>query len=165
MDYRVIQKWAPIMDSLKITDKQVREFLSEYAETHYIKNMKKENEPSLLPMSLKTLSMINLKYVNFEISKEDLPEIEYTFPIPDKGHDLPEMSRVLIIDSEVNKMVSDDINKKLESNDTLIVQDMISSLQFENGYVIVKSKYKLEERGNLHKVRQKMYDILKEEVR
>ena len=31
---RYIKKWAPIMDSLKITDSKKREFLSEYAEHH-----------------------------------------------------------------------------------------------------------------------------------
>lgn len=145
VDYRIIQKWAPIMDSLKIKDKQVREFLSEYAESHYIINRGKENN-NLLPMSMKILSKTNLKYVNFEISKEDIPEhtyqIPYYFPKSDDINAKNGMDTVRDMEDKVMEFISDDINLNLESNDTIILYDLISNIEmnYEIGLVTVKSK-------------------------
>lgn len=139
---KVIAKWAPIMDALKVTDEKLREFMSIYAEYYMFEQKYSPGEDhtgpfgareNLLPVSLKILSILNLTGKTIEIKYGDDVE-EYTYGITmtnaemddirsATGMDIVQKMEKRILDTIVNN-----INKQLETKNIIFIDKMIESL-------------------------------------
>jgi hypothetical protein len=161
---KAYQKWLPILDSLGITNKEIGMFGAEYAETLSNKNQ------LLVPINLTVLSKLNIKYRNYELTEDNINEIEFKFNFTEEEFDffntnnLSGMDKVRLMENEIINSIVKKINSELDHYDTIIINQLITSMQITDVNTwVVKCRYKFENRGNMFNVRQQVYDLLKKE--
>ncbi len=145
----ILKKWSPILDILKIEDEGVRMFAAEYAENYSIKETfpisrvkplyDEMNYPeskvdadnigqNLLPLSIKIISMLNLKDKN--LFRVESPEGITDIVISEDLEDINEytLEKVNVIESSLIKKLASYLNKELETKDNLYIYNLASSI-------------------------------------
>lgn len=170
MEFRIdktkaYQKWRPVLDNLGIKCKEIGMFGAEYAELLNIKEQPNTLN-SLLPVNLTVLSKLNLQYRNYEFKDDDIEEINFEFNFTDDEikSDLSGLDKVRIMENKIIESIVQNINSELEKYDTIIINRLITDMKIIDIYKwSVKCRYKFENRGNMFKIRQQVYDLLKQE--
>jgi len=136
----IYRKWSPIMDALKVTDENIRKIMAEYAEFHQqhqnenlIVSATDDIAQSLLPVSLKILSQLNLTEKNV-ILKEGLPTLSFDVDVnmkqvndmKDGGIDGTQI--VIQLEGILTKKLVEYINKELETKDNLYITTVAQSI-------------------------------------
>lgn len=144
---KVLKKWAPIVDALKVTDEDKRQKMADYAEHHSkLENIESittvGNSQNLLPISMKVLSEMN----NFNIINDPPDTIEYSITIKryeiiameTKGFDImPQLESVLI------KEIINDLKDKDISVYTMVDSIALITENELGGKMILRSRVKI----------------------
>jgi hypothetical protein len=139
-EHKILIKWAPILDVLEIKDNDIRNFIAVYAEHHQdnfsltecprIEEMYGKEPISLLPVSLKLLSMLNLTGKNIEIrDKKDVKSKKVSIKIKRSEVEMyAQYGRDIIarIETALINELACQINDELKTNNNFYVHRMVS---------------------------------------
>ena len=162
-EYKMLTKWAPILDVLEIKDENVRAFVALYAEHHHdnflleerplLQDMDKKEQVNLLPVSLKLLSMLNLTGKNLLIKDRKDVELKRVNIKVDKM-EVMEYSRygldiIVRVESMLLNKLAEEINMELEGSKNFYVNHMVSDIclyqdEYINPVITMTSECKVE---------------------
>ena len=159
---KVIIKWKPILDALKIEDEELRFFCAVYFEYFQIIHPADPNKMcgmagriapiiletkrftlnekfdlchELLPINFKLLSILNLKDKHCEI-RNGLPKKTISIPISNQTyHDIeksPQMDALMFMELIILKIFGDKINSELEKNNNFLIDSLIDSVMIKD---------------------------------
>jgi hypothetical protein len=155
-----LKKWSLIIDALNVTDDKIRQFIADYCEHSCDQSSKISfnnieevcKHQDMFPLSIKILSMLNLKDKNLFLVEEQ-PKKDLTVTLDDAesnmvkewivsfllkqneaddiknktGIDIVQHSEKLLMNELVNM-----INKELETKDNFYVSKMVDSYSYVN---------------------------------
>ena len=134
---KIIRKWKPILDALKVEDVSIKILMSEYAEHHTLEQncgYGSEFKQNTLPISMRVFSKLNLENKNI-IFRSDLPITKLSIELTQSQYDdiknawkmdvIQKMEKVLI------EKLTNYINSELETKDTINIQLLINRIDVE----------------------------------
>lgn len=165
---KAIEKWLPILESLKVIGINKIKIISTYAEHQeriYKKLTETENfaelkiaaKLSYVPVSLKLFSLLNVE--NKKVIFLSEPTCEYKKSIQinlNSEIDLNAINGIDIIqtsEKELLKNVADEINEKLETCDTLAVYVLIDNINLKE----MNNNNELQDITNDAKIKSKIF--------
>lgn len=128
---RTVAKWAPIMDALKVVDKDMRRSLSIYAEYFSLnQNSDEIYSFNILPLNLKILSKLNLVGKKLEI-KKGLEEHTYGLSISNKEmEDIKNaqgLDVIQVLENRIVDAITSHINKQLETKNMIYIDKAVQT--------------------------------------
>jgi len=125
-----LEKWVPILNNFQIDD-EMKDIMLEYCDRHTkiendISLMTMNTQKTLLPLSLKILSNLNLKGKNviFEDSLEPMVFRSETDIKKDDHFDL-----IGLAEKKLSNLLVEYLNKELETKNNLHITTLVSRIQ------------------------------------
>lgn len=144
---KVVSKWKPIMEAMKIEDNTMKIFLSAYSEIFALNDTKKKSFLSdvfsnLLPINLRILSKLNLENKTVILSENSEYIKDYGFPFTLKKEDLVlGIDVVSQIEHEAIEEISNMINLKIKDFEKLYINEIVSEIKVEDNTDYAKVIY------------------------